>query len=101
VEPGDGLTADYNAYMRDEHLAQFRSEPGWRRTTRYELVLHVKGASDAGWGAGDAASWIALYEFDETNKLAPVVQPLDPMTDWTKRITATAKKFELGVFHKI
>ncbi|KAF2665012.1 hypothetical protein BT63DRAFT_464295 [Microthyrium microscopicum] len=101
VGPGEGKEDDYDAYMRQEHLPQFRSEPGWRRSTRYKLAVHAKNPSKEGWGEGEATSYIALYEFDEGNKLGSEVQPLDPMTDWTKRIMAHAKKFELGIFHKI
>lgn len=101
VEPGPGASADYDAYMREEHLAQFRPEPGWKRSRRYELVLQVKGVSDSGWGEGDATSFLALYDFDESNKLGPTVKALNPITDWTKRIMGSAKKIELGVFHTL
>lgn len=101
MEPGPGAADDYDAYMREEHLAQFRPEPGWKRSRRYKLVLQVKGASNFGWGEGDATSWLALYDFDTNNKLGTTVQALDPITDWTKRIMGSSKKFEMGVFHKI
>ena len=101
MEPAPGGEEDYDAYMRQEHLGQFRSEPGWRRSTRYRCVFQIKGASKAGWGEGDAASWLALYEFDEGHKLGTEVQPLDPMTDWTKRIFTGARKIELGIFHEM
>jgi len=93
VEPASGGEEDYDAYMRDEHLAQMALEPGWRRSKRYKLVFQVNAA--------DAASWLALYEFDEKNKLGIEVKPLEPMTDWTKRTFAKSTKMELGIFHKL
>jgi hypothetical protein len=108
VEPaqGDAGHADYVAYMEQEHLAQMAKEPGWVRTKRYKLVTQIKGTADVETEAKsgkkiDATSWLALYEFDERNKLGTEVQACVPMTDWTKRISKEARWMELGVWHKM
>jgi hypothetical protein len=98
LEPGDA--ADYDAYMRYEHLEQFRGEPGWKRSRRYRCLGQTNGPLTEGMQEGDAASWFAMYEFDKNNKLGTQVQALEPMTEWTKRVSAAAKKMELGVFRR-
>jgi hypothetical protein len=92
--------------MRQEHLAQMSQEPGWRRTNRYKLEFQIKGSEDAETEAksgekNDAASWLAVYEFDDDNKLGMEVQACVPMTEWTKKVFSTSRKTELGVWHKI
>jgi hypothetical protein len=49
----------------------------------------------------DAPTWFAFYEFDENAKLGKEVKPLQPITDWTKRCLADAKKLDAGIYHKI
>jgi hypothetical protein len=106
VQPAENGDEDYDAYMRQEHLAQMSKEPGWRRTNRYKLEFQIKGAEDAAAEAKSGvenlgADYLALYEFDETNELGLEVKACVPMTDWTKRMFTHAKKTELGVWHKI
>lgn len=93
VEPATGKHADYDAYMRQEHLQQMSLEPGFLRTKRYKLLYQVRPTELP-------ATCMALYEFDEGNKLGTTVKPLEPMTEWTKNMFSDAKAFELGIFHR-
>jgi hypothetical protein len=67
--------------MRDEHLEQFRGEPGWQRSRRYRCLGQTKGPLTGDIQESDAASWFAMYELDENNKLGTQVKPLEPMID--------------------
>ena len=51
--------------------------------------------------ADDAPSFLALHEFDEGNKLGKDVVPLDPLTDWTKRVIDAAQTVDGAVYHKV
>jgi hypothetical protein len=100
MEPGDGQAGDLDRWYREEHLEQMSREPGWRRARRYNLVFQVKNKNAP--AADDAPSFLALYDFDEPAKqLGTEVKPLDPMTDWTKKCMANAKKIEAGIYHRI
>lgn len=96
MEPGPTpeMAADLDAWYREEHLEQMSKEPGWRRSTRYKLVFNI-GSTDK------PPSSLALYEFDDTAKLGTRVQPLNPMTEWTKKCIQDAQNIEAGVYKKI
>ena len=51
--------------------------------------------------ADDAPSFLALHEFDEGNKIGKDVLPLDPRTDWTKRVMDAARTVDGAVYHKV
>lgn len=96
MEPGPSpeLAADLDAWYRQEHLEQMSKEPGWHRSRRYSLLFNV-GSKEK------IPSYLALYEFDETVKLGTQVQPLDPMTEWTKKCMRKAQKIEAGIYRKM
>jgi hypothetical protein len=96
MEPGPTpeMAADLDAWYREEHLDQMSKEPGWRRSRRYNLLFNI-GSTE------NVPSYLALYEFEEKAKLGTQVQPLDPMTDWTKKCMQEAQKIEAGVYRKI
>ncbi|QDS70905.1 hypothetical protein FKW77_006333 [Venturia effusa] len=79
MEPGPTpeMAADLDAWYRQEHLEQMSKEPGW------------------------PPSSLLLYEFDKEAKLGTQVQPLDPMTDWTKKCMQEAQKIETGIYRKM
>jgi hypothetical protein len=102
MEAGDGPgeAEDLDAWYREEHLEQMAREPGWRRARRYKLVFQVKDRNKP--CTDEPPSSLALYDFDESaTQLGTQVKPLDPMTDWTKRCMASAKKIEAGIWHRI
>ncbi|RDI79248.1 hypothetical protein Vi05172_g10704 [Venturia inaequalis] len=96
MEPGRSpeMAADLDAWYRQEHLEQMSKEPGWRRSRRYNLLFNIDSIERA-------PSCLSLYEFDETAELGVQVQPLDPMTDWTKKCMQEAQRIEAGIYTKI
>jgi hypothetical protein len=66
-------------------------QKGFRRATRWKLAIHSDAFAKS--DLGKAADWLAVHEFDD-NILGPQVQPLDPMTDWTKKVMGGADKIE-------
>ena len=97
MEPAEGGDVDLDAWYREEHLEQMAREPSWKKSTRYRLIQQLKNGVDY----HDAPSWLALYEFGEGNALGSDVNPLDPMTEWTKRVMQQAKKIEAGIFERV
>lgn len=96
IEPGPTveMAASLDAWYRQEHLEQISKEPGWRRSRRYILLFNI-GSTDL------VPSYLAMYEFDETAKLGTQVQPLDPLTEWTKKCMQEAQKIEASVYKKM
>ena len=43
---------------------------------------------------------MAIHEFGDGHKIGKDVQPLDPITDWTKRAMSQAKAIEAAVYQK-
>ena len=72
-------------------------QPGWKRTTRFRLGFQVKD----GKIADDAPSFLALHEFSEGNKIGKDVVPLDPITDWSKRVIDAAQTVDGAVYYKV
>ncbi|KIW08888.1 uncharacterized protein PV09_00810 [Verruconis gallopava] len=100
MQPKDGAAEDMDKWYREEHLEQMSLEPGWKRAVRYSLIFQVKNENDP-TGTEDAASFLTLYEFGDGNKLGMNVEPLDPMTDWTKRVIGNTEKIEMGIYTQI
>lgn len=97
IEPARGGAADLDSWYRDEHNQQMSEQPGWKRTTRFRLGFQVKD----GKIADDAPSFLALHEFGEGNKIGKDVIPLDPLTDWTKRVIDAAQTVDGAVYYKV
>lgn len=72
-------------------------EPGYIRTKRYEMVFIRRNDGKN----IDAPSYLALHEFGEGNKLGKNVEPLNPITDWTKRCMAEAKAIDAAIYRKL
>lgn len=72
-------------------------EPGWIRTNRYEMIFNRRNdGKDV-----DAPSFLAIHEFGEGNNLGKNVEPLTPITDWTKRCMADAKAIDATIYQKV
>jgi hypothetical protein len=72
-------------------------EPGYLRTMRYELLL----ARQSDGKSVDAPSFLAIHEFGEGNKLGKDVEPLLPITDWTKKCMSDAKAIDAAIYHEV
>ncbi|KAF2794664.1 hypothetical protein K505DRAFT_274721 [Melanomma pulvis-pyrius CBS 109.77] len=97
MEPGEDGEADLDAWYREEHNQQMSEQPGWKRTTRFNLLFQHR--SDA--KVSQRLSFLAIHEFGEGHKIGKDVEPLDPMTDWTKKAMSEAKSIEAAVYHKV
>ena len=96
MEPQAGGEADLDAWYRDEHNEQMSEQPGWKRTVRYKLLTqHRSDKKDEAW-----LSFLAIHEFGEGHRLGKDVEPLDPMTDWTKRCMSAAKGIDAAIYQK-
>jgi hypothetical protein len=72
-------------------------EPGWIRTKRYDLVFVPRNDGKS----VEAPSFLAIHEFGEGNKLGKDVEPLTPITDWTKRCMGEAKAIDAAIYQKV
>ncbi|EAT92624.1 hypothetical protein HBH56_055810 [Parastagonospora nodorum] len=96
VQPAQGGEADLDAWYKDEHNEQMSKEPGYWRTSRFSLLhQHSTGSQQ-----NEKLSFLAVHEFGEENALGTEVKPLDPMTDWTKKVMASAKGIDAAIYHK-
>jgi hypothetical protein len=96
VQPAQGGEADLDAWYKDEHNEQMSKEPGYWRTSRFSLLhQHSTGSQQY-----EKLSFLAAHEFGEDNTLGTEVKPLDPMTDWTKKVIANAKAIDAAIYHK-
>lgn len=96
VQPAQGGEADLDAWYKDEHNEQMSKEPGYWRTSRFSLLhQHSTGSKQ-----NEKLSFLAVHEFGEDNKLSTEVKPLDPMTDWTKKVMASAKGIDAAIYRK-
>ncbi|KAF2642263.1 hypothetical protein P280DRAFT_262017 [Massarina eburnea CBS 473.64] len=97
LQPAPGGEADLDAWYREEHNEQMSKEPGYKRTTRFRQLLHMRNDGKTPSGL----DFVAIHEFGEGNKLGKVAGPLDPITDWTKRCMSESQAIDVAVFTKV
>ncbi|KAF1989539.1 hypothetical protein K402DRAFT_460895 [Aulographum hederae CBS 113979] len=99
MQPTPAGGPDLDAWYRDEHNEQMSRERGYVRTRRYRLVHQIKpqGATEC----SDAPEWLGLHEFEEENPWGDTVVPLDPMSEWTKKVMAAQERIEAGMYVKV
>lgn len=97
MQPAPGNEADLDEWYREEHNQQMSLEPGWKRTTRFNLLFqHGNTRREA-----PQLSFLAIHEFNEPNQLGIEVKPLEPMSDWTKRILKEIQAVDAGIYEKV
>ncbi|KAF2742407.1 hypothetical protein M011DRAFT_269283 [Sporormia fimetaria CBS 119925] len=94
MEPGEGCEADLDKWYRKEHNQQMSKEPGWLRTRRYKLLYTHRGDGKS----TEVPSCLAIHEFGEGNNLGQDVEPLQPITDWTKKCMKEAKAIDAAIY---
>ncbi|KAF2491046.1 hypothetical protein BU16DRAFT_517062 [Lophium mytilinum] len=97
MEPAEGGAAELDSWYRDEHNQQMSKEPGWKRTTRFKIVGQLHDITPA----NDAPSFLTIHEFGDGHKIGTKVLPLEPKTEWTKKVMGSAKTIDAGVYHKV
>lgn len=74
-------------------------EPSYIRSSRYQLVHHLERV-DASKLLPAAPKWMTIHEFGEGNKLGKKVVPLEPMSDWTKKVMGDMSGIEAFIWTK-
>ncbi|PVH94636.1 hypothetical protein DM02DRAFT_602184 [Periconia macrospinosa] len=97
MQPGPGGEADLDRWYREEHNEQMSKEPAWKRTIRYRLLFQTRNDGKEPQGY----DFLASHEFGEGNQLGKDVQPLQPMTDWTKKAMSECKAIDAAIYHKV
>jgi hypothetical protein len=97
MEPGSGGEADLDAWYREEHNQQMSEQTGWKRTARFNLLFQQRNDEKE----SQRLSFLAIHEFGEGHKIGTDVEPLNPMTEWTKRAMSAAKAIEAAVYYKV
>lgn len=92
--PTPEAQADLDKWYRDEHNAQMSKEPGYLRTSRYRLLNQTSN----GGSETQELSFLAVHGFDEGNVLGTEIKPLDPMTEWTKKVMGQAVGIDAGIY---
>lgn len=98
--PTAASSAELDRWYKEEHNEQMSEAPGWIRSSRYKLVVQVKRADSSKSDRPDASEWMTIHEFGPGNKLTTKVEPLHPITDWTKSIMGDMEFIEAFVWEK-
>ncbi|KAF1849863.1 uncharacterized protein K460DRAFT_274033 [Cucurbitaria berberidis CBS 394.84] len=97
MQPAPGGEADLDSWYRDEHNQQMSEQLGWKRTTRFNLLFQHSNASKK----SEELAFLAIHEFGEGNKLGKDVEPLQPISDWTKKLMSSVKAIDAAIYHKV
>ncbi|KAF2496741.1 hypothetical protein BU16DRAFT_507377 [Lophium mytilinum] len=96
IQPAEGMEEELDKWYREEHLEQVSNEPGWIRSTRFELVFKV---GDKGVANSEVTpKWLAIHEFEADGLLGDMPRPLNPVSDLTKKIVGNAIKVDAAKF---
>ncbi|KAF1976036.1 hypothetical protein BU23DRAFT_552042 [Bimuria novae-zelandiae CBS 107.79] len=98
MQPKPGGEKDLDDWYRTEHNAQMSKEPGYQRTTRYSPLFqtrNIEGAKPTG------LNFVAFHQFGIGNKIGTEVEPLDPITDWTKKSMGECTSIDAAIYRKV
>ena len=98
IEPADGTTTEFHEWYRSEYIKQIAKLPGWRRTSRFELVFKKENKDDPNRHLNFTPKWLALHEFDEGSLPADGVTTLLGDATATDKITKSARKIDVAAF---
>ncbi|KAF2102077.1 hypothetical protein NA57DRAFT_54010 [Rhizodiscina lignyota] len=91
MQPPEGGDEDLDNWYKQEHLQQVSEQPGWRRSTRYELARQAIGTG--------APKYLAIHEFEEgTLPGGEKVVAFEPVSEWSERVMKEAKAIDAGKF---
>jgi hypothetical protein len=96
MQPAQGGESELDAWYRDEHNQQMSEQPGWWRTTRYNLLYQGSSISQK----SEELPFLAIHEFGEDNQLGKDVKALEPVSDWTKKLMSEAISIDAAIYHK-
>lgn len=98
MQPAPGGEKDLDSWYREEHNEQMSREQGYKRTTRYRPLFQTRNSGKDKPGGLD---FVAFHQFREGNKVGAEVEPLDPMTEWTRRCMAGCEEIDAAVYRKV
>jgi hypothetical protein len=94
IQPGLGMEDEFNRWYREEHLEQVSHMPGWRKSTRFDLIFKVQSHDDS--NREEAPKYLAIHEFEEGTEVNRISK--EEWTEWTKRMVKAAVKIDEGTF---
>lgn len=97
MQPSPTGAEELDKWYREEHNQQMSEQPGWKRTTRYELLHQRSGTGEV----GPELKFLAVHEFGEGHGLGKDVQALQPMSEWTKRVMGDAVGIDAAIYHQV
>lgn len=100
VQPHAGDEEDFDNFYRQEHMRQVSEQPGWRRSSRYELAKQI--AAPAGSDGVKSPFYLALHEFEDS--VLPggdKVVPFQPVSEWTMRVMGGAERIDAAKFRLV
>ncbi|OCK85542.1 hypothetical protein K432DRAFT_286605 [Lepidopterella palustris CBS 459.81] len=96
IQPAAGMEQEFGRWYNEEHLEQVSETPGWRRSTRFELVFKTEDKDDL--NREITPKYLAIHEFEDGSLPGERVQPLTPVTDWTEKMVGSAIKVDEAKF---
>lgn len=102
IEPASDIGADaFNEWFRTEHIKEVSALPGWRRTSRFELVFKKENKDDPNSAAKITPNYLALHEF-ASNDVVPtsgVIGAFPPQPSAaSKAVLDGARKVDVAAF---
>ncbi|CAK7215426.1 hypothetical protein SCUCBS95973_002468 [Sporothrix curviconia] len=103
IEPAADLGADaFNEWFRSEHIQEVAKLPGWRRTSRFEMVFKKQNKDDPTSAAIITPHFLALHEFADGADFIPAAGalalfPPQPSAK-SKAVLDGARKVDVAAF---
>jgi hypothetical protein len=103
IEPAESTNIeDFHKWYRSVYVKEVSSLPGWRRTSRFNLVFKKENKDDPEAAKKITPKWLALHEFD-VDKVDGVLGAggLLGKSQETKNIDKTARKVDVAAFEAL
>jgi hypothetical protein len=94
IQPANGTEEEFDQWYREEHLEQVSRMPGWRKSTRFELIFKVQSKDDE--TKEEAPKYLAIHEFEDGTEVKRM--PREEWTEWTAKMVESAVKIDEGSF---
>ena len=92
LTPPEGADADFDAWYREEHLADLSKCPGYIRSRRFKIVQ--PGSEES------APKYISFHEFEgDELPMRDLLKTTE--TEWSKKCMGSALKTEMNVWRLI
>jgi hypothetical protein len=92
-----GTEERFNRWYSEEHLEEVSRMPGWRKSTRFELIFKVQSKDDP--NPEVAPKYLAIHEFEKGTKVRRI--PKENWTALTKDMVESAEEIDEATFDYI